>query len=143
MNAVVGLDGKRVDAEPEANQPANAGHNIAARGDIIRSCASDLDAIDEKRKTLSEEAGTVRKRLRDAGISVKEVEVARRWRMQEPEERDLYLDNLREAMRALGVGVQGSLFLDAPAEEAENPDDERDLRPAFLRNKSKDGAVAN
>lgn len=124
------LDGIPTTPDPEPNQPANAEHNMKARADIMREGAAELDRIDKERADLNESASKVRERFKNTGISAKEVEVVRRWRKQEEGDRAQYLENVKEAMAALGLGEQGSLFV---AANGDAPEDTKDIRPRFLQ----------
>ena len=114
-----GVDGKPVD-ESE-NPSANSQHNMKARADVMREVAADLDSIDEQRADLNESAGESRKRLKENGISKDEFEFARKMRKKKAEDRENYIDNLRESMGALGIGVQGSFFADENDAAAAKP----------------------
>jgi hypothetical protein len=105
----------------------------------MRECQAAFDIIDEARSRLNDDASKQRKRLRDAGISLPEFQMARRWADEEIEEEDrtTYFDNLREYMGALGVKQQGSLFGNTKAgKEGDDP------RPDFLKNKPAEKADA-
>ena len=124
---------------PDTETPAAAGDNSAASHDIMRECQAAFDIIDEARSRLNDDASKQRKRLRDAGISLPEFQMARRWADEEIEEEDrtTYFDNLREYMGALGVKQQGSLFGSTKAgKEGDDP------RPDFLKNKPAEKADA-
>ena len=99
-----GADGKPVDDLPSPQ------HNMAARASTMRECAAGLDSIDLERSELNESAAEIRKRLKDNGISTKELDTVRRLRKMGADDRDTVIDNLREALSALGVGRQGQLF---------------------------------
>lgn len=127
--------------------PAPPPLNSEARADIIRECAAHFDEIDLQREGLNTLAGEQRQRLKDNGISAAEVNVARQWRKQQQKDEgksSTFFDNLREAMRALGVGEQGSLFMtdDAGGETAGDGDGE-DPRPRHLRTPAEGGTKAN
>ena len=124
---------------PDTETPAAAGDNSAASHDIMRECQAAFDIIDEARSRLNDDASKQRKRLRDAGISLPEFQMARRWADEEIEEEDrtTNFDNLREYMGALGVKQQGSLFGNTKAgKEGDDP------RPDFLKNKPAEKADA-
>jgi hypothetical protein len=124
---------------PDTETPAAAGDNSAASHDILREVSAAYASIDEGRAKLNDDAGKQRKRLRDAGISIPEFMMARRWADEEIEEEDrtTYFDNLKEYMRALGVKQQGSLFGSTKAgKEGDDP------RPDFLKNKPAEKADA-
>lgn len=104
----------------------SAEHNVKARREIINECASQMLGIISERQELNERAGEIRERLKNAGIDNKAFMFALRVQ-QMGDDRDTYLDGLRENFKALGIGQQGSLFLDP------EQDEDKDLRPNFLR----------
>ena len=82
-------------------------HNVKSRAVIMTECATEMRRIKTERKELNEQAGDIRKRLRDVDINVKAWEAALRISdMDDVEARDAYMDGLREAFEALGVGQQ-------------------------------------
>lgn len=97
-----------ISAETQAAQ-----HNAGMRKDIMRDCAQSMRRIIAQRKELNEEAGDIRKRLRDCDINVKAWEAALRLSdMDDDEARNSYLDGLREAFEAIGTGQMVSMFSD-------------------------------
>lgn len=113
-----GADGKPA----EADQGPGPQHNMDARKVIIQECASGMREINTERADLNERAGDIRTRLRDAGIDVKSFMVALKLEDMAKDDRETYLDNLREHMAALGIGEQGSLFPDPAKMAAKNAD---------------------
>lgn len=133
-----GLDGRGASGDEEAVQPANAGHNIASRAAILQECARGFRDIRAKRAALNEEGGEIRKRLRDAGLNVEGLMFALAVEAREQDDRDVYLDAVRESFAALGIGEQGSLFVDDPASDQapakdDGEDGDDDPRPSFLK----------
>lgn len=103
-------------------------HNSASRKKIMSECAHQMREIKSQRAELNEQASDIRSRLRDNGIDVKSFEAALRLADMEDEgARDVYIDGLREAFAALGIGQQLSMF--------DGDDDGDDVRPAFLKDK--------
>ena len=129
----------------EGAEGATAGHNAQARSTIMAECAGRMRGIKASRAELNEDASAIRKRLRDNGIDVKSWEAALRMAdMGDETARDTYIDGLREAMSALGVGAQGDLFPgSAPADAADAEKDAGDPRPRFLRDKHEAGETAS
>lgn len=96
----------------EAAHPTN--HNAADRSKVMTECATEMRRIKDSRSELNKQAGDIRQRLRDNGIDVKSWEAALRLAdMEDDGARDTYLDGLREAFQALGVGAQAAMFPDA------------------------------
>ena len=91
---------------------ANKDHNVADIKTLIRDCASEMNDIDDERKELNERAGEIRKRLKDSGVQIEAFQFARKLDKMEPEARDDYLDSLRINMESMGIGGQGTLFID-------------------------------
>lgn len=86
-------------------------HNVKARNEIIFECATEMTLIQTKRGELNDRAGNIRTRLKDSSIDVASFMAALRIaNMADAEVRDAYLDGLREAFEALGVGAQLSMF---------------------------------
>ena len=82
-------------------------HSLKSRTNIQQECATEMRRIKATRKELNEQAGDIRKRLRDVDINVKAWEAALRISdMEDVEARDAYMDGLRESFEALGVGQQ-------------------------------------
>lgn len=142
------LDGIATTPDPEQNQPISGKvHNAAAREDIQRECRAGFRGIMAKRAELNEEAGELRKRLRDAGINVEGFMFALKVGEREQDDRDAFMDGLRESFQAMGIGEQGS-FLTAIAAvggtvhvgaKELDPDDPR---PDWLKNKTASAPAA-
>ncbi|GEM_PF-3322121 len=107
--------------EPEASP--NTQHNVQARKDIMRECKQVADDVDKVRLDQNKIMAGVRERLREAGISVEAFNYARKVANRDSDDRDAYLENVRESLQALGVGMQGTFFPDAG---------DRPKRPAHL-----------
>ena len=97
----------------EGMSGTTAGHNSKARAGVIR------DIIDARRKIEGEiaELMAVRKKNQgriksDLGMKVADFNALYRIAELETEDRDQFLDTLREGFEALGIGGQSS-FLDA------------------------------
>lgn len=98
-------------------ESANKQHNVGDLEKMIRDCAVEAVRIKEARAGLNEEMGDIRKRLREAGVEPKAFDFAVRVREMEQEAKDNYIDQLRLAFSALGIGAQGEMFPDAAAAE--------------------------
>lgn len=104
-----------------------AGHNSAARASTIR------DIIDQRRKIEGQiaELMVVRKKNQgriksDLGMKVADFNALYRIAELETEDRDQFIDTLREGFAALGIGQQSSFLsamgmADQPAPEPEKP----------------------
>ena len=99
------------DLKPNGEGAANPEHNVADLKKLINECADGMTTIQKARADLNEDAGDIRKRLRDAGVEVKAFDAALRIRHMEAEARAQYTDSLQLAYEALSVGDQGSLLL--------------------------------
>ncbi len=120
--------------------------NSSARAAIMKEVALELDTIDAQRTALNELAGEQRSRCKENGISVAELNIARLWRKQQREDEGkvtTFFANLREAMTALAVGEQGSLFMadDGGSEPVGGAGDDLgdDPRPRHLRTEAEGG----
>ncbi len=94
-----------------------------------------MRAIKAERAELSDRAGDVRTRLRDAGISVEAFNYAQRVAEKDGDDREAYMDAVHEQFMARGLGHQADFFK-APADDGQ--EGEKDVRPAFLQDKGKD-----
>lgn len=126
------------DASPlhEEEQPELQPLNSDARLDIIREVCAVFDGADMQREAINEVCGEARRKLKDNGISVPEVEQIRRFSKKTAEERAITQANRREAMLALGIGEQGTLFEDAAGKQTDTDAD--DPRPPHLRRKAEE-----
>lgn len=135
---------KRVkDQQPQDQSAAGAAaeHNGKDRAIIIQECAMSMRRIQEERATLNEDAGGIRQRLKDANIDVKSFMASLRLAdMEDAAARDTFMDGLREACAALGIGEQLN-WLDAVAKERAAKKDD-DPRPEFLKRKEREMAEA-
>ena len=107
-------------AEKLTEKSANKEHNVADIKKLVRDCASEMNRIDEERKELNEQAGDIRQRLKDAGVQVAAFNFSRRLDKMEAEARNEYLDSLRINMESMGIGSQGTLFLNEATTAAGN-----------------------
>lgn len=101
-------------------------HNIADLNKLIRNCANEMRDIKKQRQELNEIAKDIRKRLRDAGVTVAAFDYALRVADMEAEPRQEYVDQLRVNFEALGIGQQSDMFEapegNAPQVSAANTD---------------------
>ncbi len=101
---------KAVDGGKADNPPAPE-HNSKERGKIIAECAVEMRSIIKVRKQCNDDAGDIRERLRDNGINVPSFQAALRLaEMEDGAARDTYIDGLKEAFTALGIGQQSEMF---------------------------------
>lgn len=112
--------------------------NSNARYNIISECAHQMNEVKAARADLNEQASDIRQRLRDADISVEAFNFACKVADRDQDDRDSFLDGVREQFMARGIGTQGTLF-PAGNGEADDP------RPGFLKEKTaaKDAVVAS
>lgn len=80
--------------------------NSDALADLIATCATEMNAIKKARQELNEEAGDIRERLRDAGVSISAFNFAMKLQEMEPQAQDAYMQSLSEAHKALHIGGQ-------------------------------------
>lgn len=104
---------KKSDTDEESN--GNAGHNVADIKALIRECSAEFLDIAEARKELNEQAGEMRKRLRDAGVDTNAFEYGVKVAQMDPDAKGNYLDWVRVTFETLDVGGQGALFVEEPA----------------------------
>lgn len=85
-----------------------AGHNSKVRADIIREVCKELEALEAKRDSISEEIRSVKrtKIKNDLGMKIGDFDAARRLHLLEGDDRDIFLDTLHETFTALGAGEQ-------------------------------------
>ena len=102
-----------------------AGHNSAARAEerasIIRDIINVRRDVEGRIAELMQERKKNQGRIKsDLGMKVADFNALYRIAELEDEDRDQFLDTLREGFPALGIGKQGSLFpvLDPQPEEA-------------------------
>lgn len=105
-------------AETGKTESGNKNHNVKDLTKLIRDCSREMVDIKSQRQDLNEQAGEIRKRLREAGVETKAFEFAVRVAEMESEAKSNYCDWLKVCFEALGVGQQGSLF---PEGEAPTP----------------------
>lgn len=99
-------------AKKLTSESANREHNVADIKKLIADCAREMNGIDDERKELNERAGDIREKLRDSGVQVAAFNFSRKLDKMEAEARDEYLDSLRINMESMGIGGQGTLFID-------------------------------
>lgn len=97
---------------------ANKDHNVGDLKKMIAGCAGQMNEIDDERKDLNERAGDIREKLRNSGVQVAAFNFARRLDKMDAEARGEYLDSLRINMESMGIGGQGTLFLNEASPEA-------------------------
>ncbi|MGI9490860.1 MAG: hypothetical protein ACR2QF_00380 [Geminicoccaceae bacterium] len=90
-------------------------HNVADLKQLIRDCCQSMCSIKAQRQELNDQAGDIRKRLKEAGVTTKAFEFSVRVYEMEGEARGNYIDWLKVCFEALGVGEQGMLFPDSEA----------------------------
>ena len=110
-------------ANGAAQDGPTKGHNVKELHKVIRECAHAMVDIKRRRQELNEEAGDIRKRLKDHGIQTDSFDFAVRQMEREPEARNTYLNDIQVAFEALGIGGQGDLF--PKAEESEDKAESR------------------
>lgn len=89
-----------------------AGHNSAARAETIRSIINTRREIEGRIAELMAERKKNQGRIKsDLGMKVADFNALYRIAELEHEDRDTFLDTLREGFAALGIGQQGN-FLD-------------------------------
>jgi len=83
-------------------------HNVAARGDIIKRCCSEIAGLEAERKTIGDQIRAIKqKQIKgDLGMKIADFNAALRLHSLEDEARDEFFDTLRETFQALGVGQQ-------------------------------------
>ena len=101
-----------------ATDGANKDHNVGDLKKLISDCAGEMNDIDDERKGLNERAGEIRKKLKDSGVQIPAFEFARKLHNMDVDARDEYLDSLRINMEGMGLGGQGTLFIDEGHSEA-------------------------
>jgi len=143
------MAGRVKNADPEQTAAGQAAeHNAKDRAIIIQECAQSMRRIQDERATLNEDAGAIRERLKDAGIDAKSFMAALRLSdMKDGAARDTFLDGLREAASALGIGEQLDWVQEAEKQRAASAKqngggDDTDLRPEFLKRKEREMAEA-
>ena len=101
-----------------ATEGANKDHNVGDLKKLISECCGEMNGIDDERKELNERAGDIRQRLKDSGVQLPAFQFARKLFNMESEARSEYLDSLRINMEGMGIGGQGTLFIDEANPEA-------------------------
>lgn len=96
---------------------ANKDHNVGDLKKLIAGCTQQMNGIDAERKELNERANDIREKLRNSGIQVAAFDFSRKLDKMETEARDDYLDSLRINMEAMGIGGQGTLFMNEASSE--------------------------
>lgn len=135
-----GADGAPEQSEGIAN--TTAGSNVRSLDTIRQECAQAIREINAQRAELNEEMGGIRERLRNAGIEPRSFMLALRIAdMEDHAARDKHIEEIAETCRALGVGMQGSLFPEKPAAQPAEAEDEPDPRPAFLKQRHEEAAA--
>lgn len=105
----------------EGMAQTTAGHNSAARGQVIKDIIHALDEVDSRIAELSEERKRIKGRIKsDLGEKVSDFNVLRRFYALEQEPRDQLFDLLKEGFGALGIGQQLN-FIDAMEQEEAPP----------------------
>ena len=105
----------------EGMAQTTAGHNSAARGQVIKDIIHALDEVDSRIAELSEERKRIKGRIKsDLGEKVSDFNVLRRFYALEQEPRDQLFDLLKEGFGALGIGQQLD-FIDAMGQEETAP----------------------
>lgn len=99
-------------AEKLTSESANKEHNVGDLKKLISDCTREMNGIDDERSELNERAGDIRTKLRDSGIQVEAFNFSRKLHKMDTEARDEYLDSLRLNMEGMGIGGQGTLFID-------------------------------
>jgi hypothetical protein len=97
-------------------------HNMKARTQIINECARQMNTIKEKRSALNEEASEIRKRLKDAGIGLEAFDFAQKVEARSDDDRQAFLDDIREQFRARGLGFQSDMGFPEAAASDSAPD---------------------
>jgi uncharacterized coiled-coil DUF342 family protein len=114
---------KKSNGNEQSLEAQAAQHNAGMRKDIMRECAESMRGIKAQRSELNEQAGDIRKRLRDCAINVKAWEAMLRLAdLDDDTARNDYIDGLREAHDALMPGQTGDLFTPMEAAEKSEPD---------------------
>lgn len=102
-----------------ASDGANKDHNIADVNKLIRECAKEMAEIKASRKSLNEQAGKIRERISNAGQQTKAFEFACKLAEMDIEARNEYMDSLKVANAALGIGEQLMMLPPDHGEHAE------------------------
>ena len=98
------------------------GHNVKELKKVIRECAQTMVRIKKERKELNEEAGDVRKRIKEHGIQPDSFDFAVKQLEREPEARKTYIDDINIAFEALGIGGQVDMIEATGADSADDLD---------------------
>lgn len=107
------LTGKNVKADAERAEIATQRSNSAWRAEEIRKTAKSILGIKAEIKKLNEEKAEILQKVvkGDLGMKIADFNAALRWyALEKPEDRDAYLDTMRECFLALGVGEQSDFF---------------------------------
>lgn len=107
------LTGKNVKADEERAASEQQKSNSARRANTIREVCKRVLSLQEERKAISADINEIMaKEVKgDLEMKISDFKVALRYyALEDPEDRENYLDTIRECFLALGVGEQGDFF---------------------------------
>ena len=95
-------------SKPDDESSVPKTHNMGARRDVIRSVCREVVTLEKKRDEINAEIGAVKqKKIKgDLGMKIGDFNAALRVYRLEDDDRDQFLDTMRETFSALGVGKQ-------------------------------------
>lgn len=92
----------------EENPSANRQHNASARRQVILDVCAELASLEARRREIGEQIAELKQtRIKgDLGMKISDFSAAYRLYRLDDEDRDQFIDTLRETFEALGVGGQ-------------------------------------
>lgn len=96
----------------------NAGHNVAEINKTILSVANEIVSLEAKKGEIQAEITEARARVKGLGIKMKDFNAALALYKLSDEDRAASVDGFRTCLEALGIGAQGELFGEQPAQAA-------------------------
>lgn len=110
---------------PKMETQPTAGHNSEARAEMIRNACRDLANMEAERQAIGKRISELKQKTvkGSLGMKISDFNMAYRLYGLEDDDRDQFIDTLRETFTALGIGAQldwvdGVIKADASADPA-------------------------
>ncbi|WP_425404603.1 hypothetical protein [Hwanghaeella sp.] len=109
---------KQETAAVSEDNRGNAGHNVAEINKTIAAVANEIVSLEAKKAEIQSEITEAKARVKGLGIKMADFNAALRLYKLSDEDRNSSIDGLRTCLEAMGIGAQGELFGDQPAQAA-------------------------